>query len=221
MFNHPYTGVRLAVSVSLAAFLLWCFAPVETVIHLMEEGQLVETLTLYGYGITLLYLIFRPNLAIPFLTRCSLILVLFAMMAREADLHKSIDHMSMLKLRFWTGDLPLLDKLTAFMIMLPIAAACVYLLRKYAKHTWIQAKAGEAWAVTTATFFVLIPLTNIADRSLGILKETFGWHGPLWLVALQTSQEELLELSLPLLALVAVLQFRKREVAKITGQVYT
>lgn len=220
MFNHPFTGVRLAVSVSLAAFILWCLAPVDTVIHLMEEGQLVETLTLYAYTITLLYLIFRPGLSIHLLTRCALILVLFAMMAREADLHKSIAHMSMLKLRFWTGDLPLTDKLMAFMILFPIIAACLYLLGKYGKKVWSRAKAGEAWAITTVTVFLLIPLTNIFDRSLGLLKEAFGWHGPLWLVALQTSQEELLEMSLPLLALVAVEQFRKREHAKIAAQVY-
>ncbi|HHL1461288.1 TPA: hypothetical protein ACQ3CW_004815, partial [Klebsiella pneumoniae] len=54
-----------------------------------------------------------------------------------------------------------------------------------------------------------IIVTNIIDRSLGILKEVLGWHGPAWLIALQTSQEEFLELSLPLLVLMAVFQYRR------------
>ncbi|MEM6159210.1 hypothetical protein AAH446_01405 [Erwinia sp. P6884] len=220
MFNHPLFGVRLAFIVSLATFVLWCVAPTEALIHVMEEGQLVETLTLYLYAVTLLYFIFRPNLPIALLTRCSIILALFAMLAREADLHKVIDNMSLLKLRFWTGDLPLSDKLLALMIMLPIVAACLYLLKKHAKNVWVQAKRRKAYAVTTMTFIILIPLTNIADRSLGLLKESFGWHAPLWLVALQTSQEELLEMSLPVLALVAAWQFRRDRNAKGVEQTH-
>lgn len=213
MFIHPFFGAGLAVFVSFFALILALLAPADTVIHLMEEGQLVETLTLYAYAITLLYFIFRPNLRIAILTRCSIILALFAMLAREADLHKSIAHMSMLKLRFWTGSLPLHDKLFAFLIILPIAAACLYLVINYAKKIWSQARLHQAYAITTVTLVVLIPLTNIADRSLGVLKETFDWHAPHWLIALQTSQEELLEMSLPLLALVAAMQFRRSKKA--------
>jgi len=221
MFTHPLFGAGLAVFISVFALILSCLVPTETLIHLMEEGQLVETLTLYAYAVTLLYYIFRPGLHIAFLTRCSIILALFAMMAREADLHKSIAHMSMLKLRFWTGNLPLHDKLEAFFIMLPIVFACLYLITKYAKDVWAQAKAQQAYAITTLTFVALLPLTNIADRSLGVLKETFGWHAPHWLIALQTSQEELLEMSLPILALVATLQFRRSKKAKVIRQVYS
>ncbi|MBS0970743.1 hypothetical protein JK232_17775 [Nissabacter archeti] len=221
MFNHPFSGVRLAVVVSFFAFALSCLLPTNTVIHLMEEGQLVETLTLYAYAIVLLYFIFRPNLHITVITRCSIIFCLFVMMAREADLHKSIAHMSMLKLRFWTGNLPLHDKMVALLILLPVVVACLFLLIKHAKNIWLQAKLHKAYAVTTVTFVVLIPLTNIADRSLGLLNESFRWHAPLWLVAFQSSQEELLEMSLPLLALLAIIQYKRSKDMGDIVQVYT
>lgn len=221
MFTHPFSGVRLAVFVSFFAFALSCLLPTNTVIHLMEEGQLIETLTLYAYAVALLYLIFRSDLHIAFMTRCAIILCLFIMMAREADLHKSIAHMSMLKLRFWTGNLPLHDKIGALLILLPVVAACLFLLIKHAKNIGLQAKLHKAYAVTTVTFVVLIPLTNIADRSLGLLKENFGWHAPLWLVAFQTSQEELLEMSLPLLALLAAIQYKRSKDIGDIVQVYT
>ena len=220
MFAHSYFGAGLAVFISAFALILTCVVPVESLIHLMEEGQLVETLTLYAYAIALLYFILWPNLHITFLTRISIILALFGMMAREADLHKYIAHMSMLKLRFWTGNLPLYTKLEAFFIMLPVVAACLYLVIKHAKNIWLQARAHQAYAITTLTMVVLIPLTNIADRSLGLLKETFSWYAPHWLIALQTSQEEMLEMSLPLLALVAALQFRCSKKAKAIRQAY-
>lgn len=184
--------------------------PTETLIHLAEEGQFIERLTLYFYGTVLIVLIFIPLPGAKMLTRWSVIVVLFAMMAREADLHKFIDGMSMLKLRFWTGSLPWQDKVLAFAILLPVMLACLNLLCRHAHTTWLSARAHKADAVTVLTFICVMLLSCIFDRSLGILKEVSGWHGPKWLVALQTSQEELLELALPLLALVGTLQYRSR-----------
>lgn len=80
--------------------------PTQELIHLVEEGQFIESLTLYFYAIVLIIFIVFPFVAIRKLTQWSIILVLFTMMAREADLHKSINGMSILKLRFWTGEFP-------------------------------------------------------------------------------------------------------------------
>ncbi|CRL43767.1 hypothetical protein SGGMMB4_00333 [Sodalis glossinidius str. 'morsitans'] len=104
------------------------------------------------------------------------------MVAREADLHKYIDHVSMLKLRFWTGPLPELDKLYALLSLAPIAIACLYLLIRYSRPLLRDIMAHKSYAITT--FVALIFIINILDRSLGEFKEMLGWHAPLWLVAL-------------------------------------
>ncbi|MEN3257844.1 hypothetical protein AAH678_03285 [Sodalis endosymbiont of Spalangia cameroni] len=118
--------------------------------------------------------------------------------------------MSMLKLRFWTGSLPALDKLYALLSLAPIAIACLYLVIRYSRPLLRDIMAHKSYATTVVTFVALIFITNILDRSLGEFKETLGWHAPLWLVALQTSQEEFLELLLPVLALTAALQYRRQ-----------
>ena len=208
MLHRSYFSLKFALFISTFALMLWVVMPTEALIHLAEEGQLIESLTLYFYAAVLIMLMFIPLPGVKLTTRWSVIFVLFAMMAREADLHKAVDDMSMLKLRFWTGALPWQDKLLALAVLLPVVLACLNLLWRHSRKIWHAAKAHKAHAVTILAFISLIILTSMLDRSLGVVKETFGWHGPKWLVALQTSQEELLEMALPLLALVAVLQYR-------------
>lgn len=207
--NTPFIAVKFTVLVSVFTFILWCFMPVQTLIHLVQEGEFIESLTLYFYAIALIVITLSPSFAGRKWTRWSVICVLFTMMARESDLHKSINGMSMLKLRFWTGELPWQDKIMALVILLPIVLACLHILSCRGRRVWSAAKAHEGYAITVVTFILLIIVTNIIDRSLGILKEVLGWHGPAWLIALQTSQEEFLELSLPLLVLMAVFQYRR------------
>ncbi len=207
--DTPRFSVWSAAAVSVFTLILWFLMPTDTLVHLVEEGQLVENLTLVGYGIAILSLVLLPLPRCRRRTRVAVVVALLAMMAREADLHKYIDHMSMLKLRFWTGSLPALDKLYALLSLVPIVIACLYLLIWHALPVLRAVRAGQAHAVTITTFVFLIGITNIIDRSLGMIKDSFGWHAPEWLVALQTSQEEFLELSLPLLALVAAIQYRR------------
>ncbi len=214
-FDLPRFSVWFAAAVSLFTLLLWCVMPSDTLVHLVEEGQLVENLTLVFYAVTIALLIVLPIPHFTRKTRWAIIIALLAMMAREADLHKYIDHISMLKLRFWTGSLPGLDKVYAFLSLAPIIVACLYLVIRFTGPLWQGIKAGKNYAVTVTTFICLIFLTNGIDRSLGIIKEMLGWHAPEWLVALQTSQEEFLELALPCLALVAVLQYRRQMVSSL------
>lgn len=208
-FDTPGFAAWFAGAISLFAFALWCLMPTDVLVHLVEEGQLVENITLAGYAIVILWLMISPIPQSRPLTRLATSMVLLAMMAREADLHQYIAHMSMLKLRFWTGALPGMDKLYAAALLAPIIVACVYLFWQHAAFVIKGLKSGRSHAVTIGVFLGLIILTNAIDRSLGLIKEQFGWHAPEWLVALQTSQEEFLELSLPLLALIAALQYRR------------
>ncbi|MBT9431465.1 hypothetical protein JZM24_03545 [Candidatus Sodalis endolongispinus] len=210
LLDLPRFSPGFVLVVSLLTFMLWCVMPVAPLIHLVEEGQLVENLTLVACAITLLCLLVLPLKGVRWSTRLAVWIALLAMMAREADLHKYIDHMSMLKLRFWTGPMPALDKLYALLSLAPIAIACLYFLIRYSRPLLRDITARKSYAITIATFMALIFITNVLDRSLGEFKETLGWHAPLWLVALQTSQEEFLELLLPVLALTAALQYRRQ-----------
>ncbi|QHM71539.1 hypothetical protein C7M51_01829 [Mixta intestinalis] len=210
---HPIDRPRFALFfIALTSFftlLLWLFLPAEVLIYHTEEGRIVEQLTLYAYGLAIFLLLVLPVPTFKPLTRYAVIVVLLTMMAREADLHKAVADMSMIKLRFWTGNLPLHDKLIAFGFLAPAALACLWLLFKQGRATLRAVKQRIPHAISIVSFIALIALTNLLDRSLGIVKEWLGWHAPHWLVALQTSQEEFLELALPVLAVIALLQYRR------------
>lgn len=210
LLDSPRFSPGFALVISLLTFVLWCVIPVAPLILLVEEGQLVENLTLVAYAITLLSLLVLPLEGVHWSTRLAIGIALLAMRAREANLHKYIDHMSMPKLRFWTGSLPALEKHYALLSLAPIAIACLYLVIRYSRPLLRDIVAHKSYATTVATLVALIFITNILDRSLGKFKETLGWHAPLWLVALQTSQAEFLELLLPVLALTAALQYRRQ-----------
>ncbi|EBC3833828.1 hypothetical protein FPE07_002102 [Salmonella enterica subsp. enterica serovar Braenderup] len=206
LIYHPYFSIYISMFTSIFAFFLWLWMPTRELLHISEEGQIIETLTLYAYVFAIvIFIIMRSPKAV---IRWSVVIVLLAMLAREADLHKIIADMSIFKLRFWTGELPLRDKAIAIVILSPIALAVIYLLR-YTSIVLQEMHKNVAHAITIISFVVLTILTKIIDRSVGVAREIFDWHSPDWLVALQTSQEELLELSIPLLAGIAIVQYRQ------------
>src|SRR5690606_1402701 len=59
---------------------------------------------------------------------------------------------------------------------------------------------------TVATFFAAMVISKCADRSLGILKESFDYHAPDWLIAMFQSVKEPFEMVLPVIISVAVVQ---------------
>lgn len=215
LLSRPLAAVWLTLMISASVFILWCLMPSRALIDLVGEGNLIETLTLYLYAVTILCLCILPVPGLKKGIRYAVIVALLYMMAREADLHKAIAHMSMLKLRFWSGSLPWEAKLSALLILLPIAAACIYL----AIISWRSLRGAirqrRNYAISAAMFVVLIVITNVIDRSVGVMKGWTGWVPPDWVVALQTSQEEFLELWLPALALLALLQFQYRNVVQV------
>ncbi|MBW6085920.1 hypothetical protein KZ779_00685 [Escherichia coli] len=75
------------------------------------------------------------------------------------------------------------------------------------------------YAISAGMFILLIIITNIIDRSVSVIKKWTGFIPPDWVVALHTSQEEFLELWLPALALLALLQFQHRHTAQETQRV--
>lgn len=207
MLEKSYVSVHLALAMTLCALITWLALPFNQMQELVNEGGVVENLTLAAYGLAVLSMLLLPPRQISMLTRISLIIVFLAMAAREADLHKYLTGMSVLKIKYWLGNTPILDKIYALAVLLPIALSCLNLLLRYRKSLWANIKDQQGYAITILTFFILIVLTNIIDRSLGVAKEWFDWHAPESIVALFGSLEEMLELLLPFLIIVAALQY--------------
>jgi len=187
----------------LLALLLWLALPAQTVISLMSEDGPVESATVVAYALAVVAIWLLRASTWPTRLASSMVLLMFA--AREMDLHRSLFGMSMLKSRFYLSA-PLLPRLTALAILLPLVLALVYLVWKHARPLWRGLRQRQTVAVTLACFFAALIASKAIDRSLNVVFELFSYASPLWLQALQLAFEETLELLLPVLAIVAARQ---------------
>ena len=197
--SHLLSPALLGLSV-LLALLLWLALPAQTVLALMAEEGPVESATVLAYVLAIVAIWLLRASTWPTRLASSMVLLMFA--AREMDLHKSLFGISMLKSRFYLSA-PLLPRLAALAILLPLAFALVYLVWKHARPLWQALRQRQALAITMACFMTALFASKAIDRSLNIVFEMFNYASPLWLQALQLAFEETLELLLPVLAVVA------------------
>jgi hypothetical protein len=186
--------VVLAVAL-VAAFTL----PPELIFALAAEHGPVETLqALLLFTLTAAFFPFRRAESV--LTRGSVTFLLFAMGARELEWHKAWIGGNMLKPRFYLGPATPGTKLLAGVLVLLLATSAIYLVQRHLRETWNGLRRREPLAITAATFFVVLVLSRVADKS------HFG-HPLSPIVAGTLIVEEMLELALPLLVLLGAVQY--------------
>ena len=64
--------------------------------------------------------------------------------------------------------------------------------------------------MSVLTFFVVLAVSKSIDRMVSVLTDFSCMYFPDWVLVLRTSQEEFLEFLLPVLVLVAFLQYRQQ-----------
>lgn len=205
--KNRYSAVWLSLFTSLLALISTMILDHEWLLDFVEEGHFVENLTLVFYIIAIIFVIFYQISKIKLTYRFAIAFILFAMLAREADLHK-IFGMSMLKIKFWLTDAaPIYSKFLAAIILLCILSAIFYIIINNYKKWYFDLKQKQPYAISIFTFFVVLVISKILDRSLGMIREITGWVAPRWLEALQQPQEEYLECILPIIIMIAVFQY--------------
>lgn len=198
----------IVILVCIAALASWLVLSHESMLALVAEFGIVENMTVVFYLIAIVIIWLPVVIATSsFVVRLCGTIILLAMAAREIDLHKYISGISMFKLRFWTGDFPLSEKILSVLIILPIALSLIYLFVKYYKLFFNALKSHRADSVTLMTFIVVMGVAKFLDRSLNVITEIKDWQVPIWLVALQNAFEEYFELLLPILIIIYIFQY--------------
>ena len=176
----------------------------------VQENGTVETLTLVAYVVAIIVVVcFGRRVVLP--TRCAILMVLAYMFMGEMDLHKRISSESILKIRFWLGSqIPVADKLLAVLVLFPLAWSIAYLILKHARIFIGELVRKRAWSVSVLTFFVVLAVSKSIDRMVSVLTDFSCMYFPDWVLVLRTSQDEFLEFLLPVLVLVAFLQYRQQ-----------
>lgn len=176
---------------------------------ILAEDQLVEDSTLWVYGLAVACALLLRWPGMPRLDMAAAALLLVAMAAREADLHKAMFGISILKSRFYLDATSAWPVLAALAVLIPIVAAGLWLLTRYGRR-WLQApRRWNAPMVSMTTMVLVMVFAKIMDRTPATLDEMqLLQHTPQALVYVMLSLEEILEFALPLFATVALLQCR-------------
>ena len=211
LLKSPYLSACVAVLTSLSAFFCWMILDYHYMVdYFVEENGPVENVTLVAYVVALAAILDYGSNVLFVRTRLALTIMLAYMFMREADMHKWLNGLSILKIKFWlSGDIPLVDKFWAVVILAPVLWMLYYFLKNYVRQVWTDFWRKDAYAISVFVFLAVLVISKICDRSLNMMTEMWGWQFDIWLKALVTAQEEFLECILPVLVMIGVLQYRE------------
>lgn len=205
LFMHPRTASAAALAVAGIAVAIGLAIPHYIPLRFVEEGGVIETITLWAYLVAVLGINLMLREQMSRLDVLAASVVLAAMGAREADLHTAIYGVSILKSRFYL-EAPLRHVMGALAILVPIALAICWLLFRHGR-AWLRPY--TRWSVPASTFALMVGImvmTKLFDRAPAAL----GLAGLVPTVVLHVllSLEELLELFLPAFAVLVFAQCR-------------
>lgn len=191
----PRAALAIAAVFAGLALLVWVALPPRTVLALMDEHGPVELLTALLFGLCAVAVWLERDRARPG-TAAALALVLVAFCAREFDLHKAYDGVSVLRLSWYAGAAPVGAKLIAAGVVGVAAAALLWLLRRHARAVWQGWRQGVPLAATVVTFVATALAAKFVDRTGSVLPHDFGVVFTPAQSALRLALEESLELAL-------------------------
>ncbi len=209
-----FPALILVAGFSVLAVVIGLVLPASVAAPLIEEGGPVENLTIVMYLVAVVVLLLR-RLPLTLPDKAAIAVLLLACAAREADLHKDLFGMSILKARFYTDFAAPWQIAVALAALLPAGAAVWWLLVSRRGAWFVRPARWSAPVVTAVAFVVVLVLSKVLDR----LPDTLtGWHivttlsepARLFLQA----WEELLELALPVLALCGIVQAGRSDPAR-------
>jgi hypothetical protein len=204
----PYAAAVVVLLAAAAALTLSTALPPQSALALLKEGGPVERPSeILHFAVAVAVWLGRPR-GEDWRTRLCLSIVFVGFGAREMDLHKAWTGKSVLKATFYLHPGPLFPKLAAAAVVLTILLAAAYLAARYARPVWRALQRRDPVAVSVACFVATLSACKLLDRSVNFLAENFDLHFALAPRALIASFEEIFELSLPIIAVVALLQHR-------------
>lgn len=201
-----WLAVWWPVGAAIAATLFWLLLSTEDLRWLKAENGPIEGTNAALYFVCAL--VFLLSRRIEPATRLALAVLFCGFGAREMDWRKAFTGKSVLKVSYYLGDAPLQQRLIAFVAVAAVGLAVLLLVLGYARSTLRLWNRRDPVATSVVVFIVTMVVTKVLDRSLNLLAEQAGIVFSDSTGLLVGALEETIELSLPLIALVAWAQFR-------------
>ena len=137
LLKSPYLTACIAILTSLSAFFCWMILDYHYMVdYFVQENGPVENVTLVAYVVAIAAILYYGRNVLFVRTRFALSIMLAYMFMREADMHKWLNGLSILKIKFWlSGEIPLIDKFWAVVILVPVLWMLYYFLKNYARFS--------------------------------------------------------------------------------------
>ena len=216
ILDRPYAAAALPLAGIAVAVVLWLWLPPDGVQLLMDEGgpfQRPTELLYFAVAIAIALLLWGRIGPAVWVALC---VTFVAFGAREMDLHKHFTGASVLKLSFYSSAAPMQQRLVAAAFVIPILFAVGFLVFRFARSWWRALRRREPLATTVACFILTMIVSKMFDRSVSILEDDYGIVASASAHALVSALEEIMELSLPLIAAWGVLQSRRLVSARLS-----
>lgn len=212
--NNYFAAYAFAMAFVLALFVLSLFWGVSTREYLLAEGGPIELPSALLYFVCFGLICYRGGLS--FLRNyayLALIPPLFGM--RELDLHKAFTTTGIFKIRFFTSsEVPFYEKIFGLLVI----AALIYMLYALIRHqtknylTEVRAFTPLALGATLVAGLVVVSKTiDGLERKL----ESIGLTASSLIAEHSTSLEEILELGIPIVMIIAFLYYFNRRVLEL------
>lgn len=209
LWESRWAGCWIVLLAMAGAAGLWLALPAERLAVLVAEGSPIEESTAFLYCVAAVAAVAswtqRPDAGGRY-AAVALCVLMLACAAREVDLHIRWTSLSVLKVSFYLGSAPALHKLVALAVVSLPLGALAYLFRTRTAWLLRGLRRGDPRAVTIFVFVATMILSKTFDRSASVLREDFGVALAHSTVVLVQDLEELMEGTLPLLAMLGFLQ---------------
>jgi hypothetical protein len=172
---------------------------------LLQEGGIVETVTVLAYLPSLVLIAFQRRLM---KLAPVLILILFFFL-RELDFDKRFTTLGVFKIRFFTSaHVPFIEKLIGTLILLLLASTSLVLLRRHGRAFLTGLRQHSAVAIGALLVLILLVTSKTMDALGGTLRKAgMSWSGP---VAKHTGAlEEIVEAGIPIVLFLALWAYQK------------
>jgi ABC-type uncharacterized transport system permease subunit len=197
----------LAAIFALLALIVGLLTPAVMPAVFLDEGGPVENGTIFLYLASVACVVMTRMPGLSKTDKVALCIVLLSLAAREADLHKAMFGISILKARFYNRYGSIEQIVMAVVTLLPVVLSILWLIRRGVRPWWNALVSRRAPALTLMTFLVIIVLAKAFDRTPVTLVSTGLMASvPATVSTLLQSFEEIFELLLPLLVMLAVIQ---------------
>ena len=205
-----YYGVALLVMVA-GIVVLALLDPV-TRNGLVRENGLIEQLSVVGYIVCILLLLYQGAGRLERPSYWMILLFLLSLCLRELDFHSRFTTMGITKTRFYISPhVPLYEKLIGLAVSLLFFYIVYYLFRHHFRDFMTGLFNRASWAIGVLLGGCLMVLSKGVDSQADAVEWLFGLVGIDW-NPLSVNVEEMMELFIPVMFLLVIVnRFRRRK----------